>query len=95
VNYDECQLTTVWCRCVRAVAAALSEARLHQLLQLALLPAAGFALPAAAAVLGADAAPERARRPARTGGGRAGGGGSVNLVLNAKYPCGAALLGVH
>lgn len=54
-----------WRRCVRATAAALSEARLHQLLQLALLPAAGFALPAAAAVLGADAAPERARAALR------------------------------
>ena len=41
-------------RCVRAALAALSEALLHQLLQLALLPAAAFPLLAVAAVLGLD-----------------------------------------
>lgn len=48
-------------RCFRAAAAALGEPRLHALLQLALLPAAAFAAPAAAAVLGCDAAHARYR----------------------------------
>jgi len=52
-------------RCVRAALAALSEALLHQLLQLALLPAAAFPVTAVAAVLGlADAGMRVHARPA-------------------------------
>ena len=48
-------------RCFCAAVAALGEHGLHALLQLALLPAVAFAAPAAAALLGCDAAPARAR----------------------------------
>ena len=54
-------LKGVCLRCFRAAAAALDEPRLHALLQLALLPAAAFAAPSAAVVLGFGVANARTR----------------------------------